>query len=302
MRFWFKKIVLVSFLLLFCLHGIIVFVAYKSTHYVSLQVGSEQKRFRLSDVFAEPRTIDSVVPDQPFETLAIPSKDQLSCWRIVPPNPVGAVIICHGYTRSKSYMLPEAEEFLQLGYTVYMFDFSGASQSKGNRTSIGFYEADQVRDVFAYVSERETLPVELFGVSMGAVAILKAIHDYAIEPCSVILECPFGTFLETVEARFANHNVPSFPFALVLAFWMGRLNGFDAFAHNPVRYAKAVNCPVLLMSGAKDPKVSLKEIHAIFGQFSSSKKLYIFPSAKHESYVRRDCNEWQAIVGNFLEN
>ena len=52
-------------------------------------------------------------------------------------------------------------------------------------------------------------------------------------------------------------HVPCFPMAYLLVFWGGTINGFNAFNHNPQNYASQVKCPVLLMYGLKDDKVSL---------------------------------------------
>jgi alpha-beta hydrolase superfamily lysophospholipase len=135
---------------------------------------------------------------------------------------------------------------------------------------------------------------------MGAVAILKAIHDYKIEPAGIIIECPFGSLYETVSARFDNLGVPSFPMAGLLTFWGGAQNGFWAFGFKPTTYAKAVACPALVLYGEKDDKVSRNEIDRIYANLTGRKQLKTYPLAAHENYLNSYRNEWVQDVSSFL--
>jgi pimeloyl-ACP methyl ester carboxylesterase len=136
---------------------------------------------------------------------------------------------------------------------------------------------------------------------MGAVAILKAMLDYNLNAGSIIIECPFGTMYQTVCQRFKMQKVPTFPMAGLLMFWGGVQNGFWAFSHNPIEYAKGVSCPTLLLYGGRDPKVSKQETQAIFSNLKGPKKLSIYPLAGHENYLLKYRKEWSADVEAFLK-
>ena len=144
--------------------------------------------------------------------------------------------------------------------------------------------------------------IYLFGTSMGSVAILKAINDYDISPKSIIIECPFGSMYETVSSRFSMMNLPSFPMAGLLVFWGGIQNGFWAFDHNPRDYAKNVDCPVLLMYGEQDQKVSKQEIEDIYSGLAGKKRLITYPKAGHENYLTKYKRQWSSDIRNFLLN
>lgn len=73
----------------------------------------------------------------------------------------------------------------------------------------------------------------------------------------------------------------------LLVFWGGIQNGYWAFDHNPAEYAKGVKCPVLLMYGNMDKKVSLEEKELIFSNLAGHKELKIYPEAGHESYLTK---------------
>lgn len=135
---------------------------------------------------------------------------------------------------------------------------------------------------------------------MGAVAILKALNDYTYKPSGIIIECPFGSMYQTTVNRFRLMHVPEVPFAGLLVFWGGLQNGYWAFSHNPVEYAKNANCPVLLLYGEKDNKVMRDEIDAIYTNLPEEKQLITFKEAGHENYLIKYKNEWYRAVSGFL--
>lgn len=247
-----------------------------------------------------PRPENNQEPTTDFETISIESNREISCWYIKVPEATGSVILFHGYSGNRAGLLDKAVIFQELGYNTLLVDFMGSGDSEGNQTTIGFYEAEQVKSCFEYLSNKGEENIFLFGTSMGAVAILKAIHDLGFDPKGIMIECPFGTMYETVCARFDEMGIPSFPMAGLLTFWGGAVNGFWAFGHNPSTYAKAVKCPTLLMYGAKDSRVSLKETHAIFDQLQGEKDLVLFAEAGHENYLNKYEEDWTSEIASFL--
>ena len=149
-----------------------------------------------------------------------------------------------------------------------------------------------MQSVYEYLQSQGHEYIHLFGTSMGAVAIMKAVSDHGVPPTSIILECPFGQMYKTVCARFDRMGVPQFPMAGLLTLWGGALNGFWSFGHNPEEYAHKISCPTLLMYGTKDKNVSREEIDIIFGNLDGTKELKIYPDAGHENYLIKYEAEW----------
>lgn len=304
------KIILLVFLSIFVFMNIIAyFHAYKFTHFVGNDISKTDSPEKLSDFqklkilltgLDNPRPTNTEFPKQDFETIKLKSNKEIECWSIRVDSSKGTVIIFHGFSGQKSSMLDKSDEFLKLGYSTFLVDFMGSGGSEGNQTTMGFYEAEQVKTCFDYLHQKGEKNICLFGTSMGAVAILKAIDEYKISPSSVILECPFGSMYETVCARFKTMNVPSFPMAGLLVFWGGIQNGFWAFGHNPANYAKSVHYPTLLLYGEVDKNVSRKEIDEIFENLNGKKRLVTFPLAGHENYLIKYKNEWIKSIDIFL--
>ena len=136
---------------------------------------------------------------------------------------------------------------------------------------------------------------------MGAVAIMKSIHDYQIKPKGIIIECPFGSFYQTVCARFNNMKAPVFPMASILLFWGGIQNGFWSFSHNPTIYAKKTSCPTLLLYGEKDKSVSRIEIDEIYKNLKGIKFLKVYENTGHENYLLKNENIWHKNIVSFIK-
>jgi hypothetical protein len=286
-----------------------IFHSYKFTHFVDRKIEKTKDPKKLSagqkirTLFfgvSNPRPDNSTIPTRDFETIKLKSNREIECWSIKTENSKGTVILFHGFGGNKSLMLDKSRIFLGLGYNVFLVDFMGSGGSEGNQTTIGFLEAEQVKTCFDYLTEKGEQDLYIFGTSMGAVATMKAINDYDIKPKGIIIECPFGSMYKTVCARFKTMNAPTFPMAELLVFWGGLQNGFWAFRHNPTDYAKKINCPTLLLYGAKDEKVSRKEIDQIFNNLGGQKKLKIYQEAGHENYLTTYKNEWTQDIQDFL--
>ena len=244
-----------------------------------------------------PKPVNKRRPTREHETIIV--DNALTGWQIRTPNSLGTVILFHGYAGEKSSLLERSEAFLQMGYSVLLVDFKGSGESTGQSTSIGYHEADQVKQCYNYLVESGEENIYLFGTSMGATAILKCIHDHAITPKAVVLECPFGSLYTTTCARFRNMNIPSFPMAALLVFWGGVQNDFWAFGHNPTNYAEKVAVPALLIFGEQDDRVSRDEIDTIYTNLKGEKRLVVYPESGHNDLFHE---RWVKDVDQFMRN
>jgi alpha-beta hydrolase superfamily lysophospholipase len=302
-----SRLILAIIFIFILMNIIAAFHAYRFTHF---DVANTKNHKFLPHSIAErtsliffgvnnPRPENKAKPNVPYEVIKLHSNKEIEAWFIHAGHPKGTVILFHGYGGEKSSMLDKAGEFLGMGYNTFLVDFMGAGNSEGNQTTVGFKEGEEVKTCFDYLRERGEQNIILFGTSMGAVAILKAISDYHVHPQSIIMQSPFGTLYQTVRTRFDMMNIPAFPMAGLLVFWGGLENGFWAFGHNPVNYAKEVTCPALLMYGEQDIKVTRPEIDAIYKNLPKEKVLKIFPLGGHENLLKYK-GDWENSVSSFL--
>ncbi len=187
MKKWLRRI-LWSIGILFLLINAVAFMhAWKFTHFGSAaetrtthDLSFIQKIMIVLTGVNNPRPSLRSQPEVPYETLRIRSNVLLEAWLMKTEISKGTVLIFHGYGGEKSSMLDKADVFMDLGYHVVLVDFMGSGGSEGNRTTIGYKEAREVRDVYRHVQGLGHRNIVLFGTSMGAVAIMKAISDYQL--------------------------------------------------------------------------------------------------------------------------
>ena len=237
------------------------------------------------------------------DRLKIDRQEWIETWLIESPEilPRGTVILFHGKNSTKSSLLASARVFHRLGYRALLVDFRGGGGSSGNITTIGVNESQDVSFAIDYVRKKyPDSPIILYGISMGSAAILRAIAKENIQPDRIILELPFTHLLSAVKSRLERANIPTFPLGELIVFWGGVQNGFNGFAHQPINYAKKVNCPTLILYGDLDNTVSISEIEHLTQNINSTKKLVNFPQAGHQLLVSVDRQLWQQSVRDFL--
>ncbi|MCD9016746.1 alpha/beta hydrolase [Parachryseolinea silvisoli] len=303
------KLILIIIVAFAAMNAVAFLHAYTFTHFSSPDVVRTKDPEELS-VFAKagllftgidnPRPQAKEQPADAFETVYVQSSGKLQCWRIAQPGAKGTVILFHGYAGEKSSLLGRAAEFRKMGYHTLLVDFYGSGGSEGNSTSVGYTEATQVKDCFDYLADTGEQNIILFGTSMGAVAVLKAMRDDGIKPTATVLECPFGALYNTVCARFNLMHVPSFPMAGLLTFWGGVQHGYWAFAHNPADYAEEATCPTLLLFGAQDERVTVAETERIFANLPKPKTLKIYREAGHNVFIPGNQSAWVHDVEAFV--
>jgi len=305
-----KKIILVIGFLAILANIIAYNHAYQFTHFTN----TSGKRLKPEDLslfqkakvlftgVSNPKPKNETLPQSPYEVIKIESHEPLEGWLIEAEKPKGVVILFHGYSGSKSGILNYGLAFNQFGYTTLLMDFMGSGGSGGLKTTIGYQESRDVKESYEFIKEKyPNQKIILFGSSMGAVSIMKALNDYEMTPDKIILECPFGSFKLTVEKRFEAMKVPSFPFAHLLLFYGGLQNGFNAFKHNPTEYAKRIDAPTLLIYGAKDKRVTIGEIQTIFEHLGGAKELMVLEQSGHENYLVNSQKVWKKKVQSFME-
>jgi alpha-beta hydrolase superfamily lysophospholipase len=208
-----------------------------------------------------------------------------------------------GYAQSKDALLSEAAALHDMGYDTLMVDFRGAGGSSGSDTTLGVRESEDVAAGVDYA--RKEWPgrrLVVYGVSMGAVAVLRSVSLGGVKSDAVILESPFDRLLSTVSNRFNAMGMPAFPASELLVFWGSVQQGFNGFAHNSVDYARSVKCPALLLHGENDPRVTVEQSHAIYDALAGYKEQVEFHGAGHESLVVSAPQLWKESVTRFLRH
>lgn len=252
-----------------------------------------------------PKSVNDILPNIPFDTLSLMTADHLRLrgWYIPKDSAKGTVILFHGHGSSSGKILDEAYYMHSLGFNTLLMDFRAHGNSEGNVSTIGYREAADVKAAYDYIRAKGEKNIVLWGVSLGAATITRAIAVYDVKPEKVILELSYGTLSAAAKGRIRTMGLPEQPIAGLLTFWGGTVRGFWAFGLNPEEYAKKINCPVLVQHGALDARVTRAESETIFDNIPyKGKKLVVYETAKHESLCKKEPKKWKREIKSFLLN
>lgn len=283
--------------------------AYKFTHfYDSAQdrVATQNVFSKTWRLFAGPKLYKATkenAPGFPVETIQLRTENDLTIhgWYSTVDRAKGCVILLHGVSVNKSYLIDEADAFRQLGYNVLMIDFRGHGLSQGNTSTFGNDETAEVKAAFDFAKSKGSQKIILYGTSMGAAVAMKSAADGLIKPHAIVAEMPFGSLQHHLKSRAKAVGFPQQPFAFFVTMWIGIERGYNGFANKPSNYATDIKCPFLLQWGSQDNFVSKEETQSIYNNLTSKKKLVTY-SAGHESLLKADATKWMSEVNSFLSS
>jgi alpha-beta hydrolase superfamily lysophospholipase len=313
MKAMFKYLFRISLALFILVNIMVAFHAYKFTHFydtgeIVIKKAEDKTAWdKTKEIFFGIKAVkqkNTVMPDSSFQTIWLTTKDslKLEAWYIPVDSAVGTVLLFHGHGGTKSGVFKEAEAFKKMGYNTLLTDFRAHGGSEGNTCTIGYDEAEDIKLAYDLIAGKGEKNIVLWGISMGASTITRAVKEYQLNPAKIILEMPFGTIEDAVKGRVKMMGLPPQPISTLLTFWGGTEHGFWAFGMKPQSFAKEIKCPVLLQWGKNDPRVSRAEEEILFKNISNSnKKFVIYETAGHESLCKKEPENWEAQVSAFLK-
>jgi alpha-beta hydrolase superfamily lysophospholipase len=236
------------------------------------------------------------------EKIPIAEREWLEVWSIQHANGRGVVVMLPGYATSKESLLSPAKVIYDQGFSVLLVDFRGVGGSSGDETTLGVREAADVARAVIFAQQTwPGQPLILYGVSMGGAAVLRAGAVEGVRPAAIVLESPFDSLLVTAGNRFHALGLPATPGAELLVFWGSVQLGYNGFAHNPRDYARAVTCPVLLLHGDRDPRVTTAQARSLQAHLGGPSEFVSFPDASHELLLTTAPQAWTTAVTQFLD-
>ena len=308
---WIGKVLLVQLILI---NISAAFHAYRFTHYynddkIRNQKSSEGKpllrTWRLMTGRKLPKSLIQYYPAIPYDTFQLTTNNglKLEAWYMKADSAKGTVILFHGLNSNKGNVLSEAFEFYSLGYNTMLLDIRAHGNSEGTTNSIGNKESEEVKLAYDHIAKKGEKNIVLWGMSLGAVMISKAIWEYDLQPQKIILEMPFDKLEDHISARARISGFPGEPFGFFVTFWTGVEQGYWGYGHKTTRYVKKIDCPVLLQWGNNDEYVLKRETERIFAAIrSSKKKLEIYEGAGHGPLLAGNEQKWIKEVTDFLKD
>ena len=239
--------------------------------------------------------------DLPAEPVSFPGRDgtPLAGWFIPAPGAstlAPAIVLAHGWARSRAELLPHADFLHRAGYAVLSFDFRHRGESGGDAVTMGLKERSDLLGALDYLcarSEVDPARIGAFGMSVGGVvALLVAADDQRLRALTV--EAPFAD-RDAIMVRALRHyyRLPSFPIAdLAKAVIEWRIGG-SLDPVQPGRVAGRISPrPLLVIADERDAVIGVEQSQQLFEAAAEPKRFWLVPGADH-------ARGWQAAPAEY---
>ncbi len=191
-------------------------------------------------------------------------KTKLFGWYVEPAPGATVLLWCHGNAGNIIHRLENLAALVQIGLSVFLFDYRGYGRSQGSPTEDGLYQ--DALGAYRYLLDSRRIRAErlvLFGRSLGAAVAgdLASRHKAA----GLILESCFPS-VEAV-ARDFYFGLP--------AHWLLSAR-YDLLERLP-----KINMPILVIHGERDTIIPIEFGRKVFEAALKPKIFYPVPGADH---------------------
>lgn len=193
---------------------------------------------------------------------------ELKGWLIEAEEAHSVIVMAHGYRTNRlegGTALELANDLVQLGYTVFMFDFRNSGESGGDLTTVGYLEKYDLLTMADYAKQQyPDLPLGLIGFSMGAsTSLLAASEEPRIQ--AVVADSPFSDLKAYLQVNLPVwSDLPNFPFTPLILTMLPTVLNLDIDQVSPREAIRNVEASVLLIHGDGDDLIPYENSKEIF--------------------------------------
>lgn len=243
------------------------------------------------------------------QTVTITARDGISLVGHWYPceNPKRILIAAHGWRTTWNRDFGMVAPFLhQHNCSILFLEQRGQNSSGGDYMGFGVTEQFDCLDWVDYVlSEKsQTLPIYLFGISMGGATVLMASGLPLPEAVhGIIGDCGF-TSPDAIWEHVVKDNlhVPYFPHRAAAGRLYRKRNHIDPFGYSALDALSRTQVPVLLIHGEADSFVPVEMAYENYNACASPKRLLTVPEAGHVMSYYVDPERYEAALLNFWQD
>jgi hypothetical protein len=215
--------------------------------------------------------------------LATEGGERLHAWFLPHPSARGAVLVSHGNAGSIEHRLALARAYLELGWSVLLYDYRGYGQSTGRPSEPGTYlDAEAAHEHLVRVEGVVPERIVLHGESLGVGVALELALRRPV--AAVVAESGFTSISDMAAGLY-----PFLPARL-----LARIR-YD----NLAKVAR-LGVPLLVIHSPHDEIVPFTHAERLFTAAREPKRLLSTEGGHNDGgFLRRAA--WIAEVGSFLE-
>lgn len=209
-----------------------------------------------------------------------------------------AVIICHGFKRTKEQIIPLvlSRNLSTEGFVVLRFDFSNWGESAGKYSNMKFtQQVEDVNSALKYLSRQKfvnTDKIGLAGLSLGGGVTLVAAANNPKKIKTVVAFAPSLDFYNIIRNHFSKQGQQ--------AEWKRKGYSYmydkgrdtrwkfnypflkDSQKVKPMDYYDKIKCPVFIIQGSRDKAVRLSENKKFYSLLNVPKKFLVVQGGDHQ--------------------
>lgn len=198
------------------------------------------------------------------------------------------VVYMHGNSSCRIEAMEHLEMIVEMGVTLFAFDFAGCGMSEGDTITLGWNEKNDARCVIDFLrASGRVSTVALWGRSMGAAtALLHGHRDPSI--AALILDSPFADLHQLSREVAVNLVFGRRPGVLVsaalrvLRSTIQKRSGLDMFRLKPIENAGSTFIPALFVAGDGDSFIAPSHSWDIHSRYAGDKNL-VMVAGDHDS-------------------
>lgn len=252
------------------------------------------------------RSRDIGTIDFPHQDVTLTTADglKLSGW-YVPGRQPNAIVIVHGISANRAYLLPQAQFLAGAGYHLLLFDLRGHGLSEGNMVTYGYGEALDVAAAVDYLAAQPGVQrIGGLGHSLGGAAL---VHAAAAEPRleALVVQSSYSSLGEVIGDSFERMaGLPRWPFQpLVIALAEFRTGARVADINSARDLATMPARPVLIIHARDDGFLLPRYAEEMYAAAQQPKELWLIDRAGgHVNPMVGHEAEYTKRVLNFFES
>lgn len=207
--------------------------------------------------------------------------DGIAAWRFGKGERKQAILLVHGRSRSKSWMLPMVELLLPRA-DVLAIDLPAHGQSEFDWCSYGVRESRAVRHAAKWLADEGYNDVAVIGFSMGGAATLIAQGSAPLPAVRGIVTVGTYADIESVLQRSARGMLLPWAFGRILMNVSARLASFDPDQARPARYVPLLTVPYLAIQGDEDELVPVSHAEQLAAAAPAGLARAVYYPGKHD--------------------
>ena len=216
------------------------------------------------------------------------------------------VAICvHGLFGTYKDVMPQANLFLENGFSVIAPSHRAHGKSQGKYITMGHYEKD---DIVLWIKKAieifgQNCQIVLFGISMGgATVLLSAGENLPSNVKCVIADSAYKNGYAQFAAMVHKVLLPGIVFLPPVNFFFKKISKFNLLNVLPIEAVKKTNLPILFIHGTHDlfvPNHMSKDMFKVSNKENC--KLLLVKGAIHIQSFAKNTVEYKKTFTNFVE-